>query len=167
MSDACPDSPLAHRQPRRGDAVIPARFGDVQIEGVVVSYLAGRLTLQSPRDGRLTLPIHRFTWKPKAKHWVCWPGDMQRLMKAVLQADEDHARARYGLEPKVGDFALVDDKSGWISRFYAKPVEASPGVGAIFHQFAGYEITTARGSVRVESDKIAFDAEARRWTAST
>ena len=154
------------RQPRRGDKVVPARFGGVAIEGEVVSFASGRLTLQSPKDGRLTMPLFRFTWKPKAKHWVCWPADMARHMRAVLQAEEEHARARFGLKPAVGDACVVEGKTGWISRLYAKPVQASAGVGAIFHSLAGYEITTAAGPVRVESDKITFDADARCWCAA-
>ena len=166
MTEACPSSPLARRQPRRGDSVVSAPFGNVDVEGVVVSATASRLTLNSVKDGRLTIPLERFTWKIKAKHWICWPADMGRLMKQVTQADEDHERARFGIKPQVGDFALVDGKCGWISRLYAKPVKSDPGVGAIFHHFAGYEITTAAGPFRVEGDKIAFDAEARLWVAT-
>ncbi|USN14802.1 hypothetical protein PAPPERLAPAPP_04330 [Brevundimonas phage vB_BpoS-Papperlapapp] len=160
------ESPLEHRQPRRGDKVVSARFGDVAVEGVVVSFASGRLTLQSPKDGRLTLPIQRFTWKPRAKHWVCWPADMLRHMKTVLQAEEAHARARYGLEPRVGDFCLISGRAGWISHYYAKPVRADPRAGAIFNALAGYEITTAAGPVRIECGQITYDAEERRWIAA-
>ncbi|UTC28942.1 hypothetical protein MARCHEWKA_04300 [Brevundimonas phage vB_BpoS-Marchewka] len=159
------ETPLQHRQPRRGDKVVPAAHGGVTVEGVVVSYTSGRLTLQSPRDGRLTLPMLRFTWKPKARHWVCWPSDLSRHMRAVVQAEDAHARARYGLEPRVGDFCLISGRTGWISRCYAKPVQADAGVGAIFHTLAGYEVTTAAGPVRIECGQIAFDAEKRLWIA--
>lgn len=162
-----PDAPLQHRQPRRGDKVVPAPYGDVEIEGVVVCYTTGRLTLHSARDGRLTLPMLRFTWKPKARHWVCWPADITRHMKAVHQAEDQQARARYGLEPRVGDYCLVSGRGGWISHLYARPVKAADHVGAIFHEHAGYEITTAAGPVRIQTDQITFDVEKRVWVSTT
>ena len=155
------------RQPRCGDKVVSAPYGNVDVEGIVVSASASRLTLRSPKDGRLTIPLNRFTWKPKAKHWVCWPADIVRQMKIIEQADEDHSRARFGLTPMLGDYCRVGTKSGWISRLYAKPVKADGAKGIIFHHFAGYEITTCDGPVQVESDNLTFDADERRWVSTS
>lgn len=159
-----PDSPLERRQPRRGDIVVPAPYGDVSVAGVVVCYTTGRLTLNSPKDGRLTLPMARFTWKPKARHWVCWPADIIRHMKAVHQATDEQARARFGLEPRVGDYCLVSGRTGWISRRYAKSVKSR--AGASFDESAGYEISTPAGPIRISDDQIAFDTERRLWIAA-
>lgn len=166
MSNACPDRPSASRKPRRGDVVVAAPHGQGGVSGTITGVAARAVTLKTASGCIQTVEVERLTWKAKARQWVCWPGDIIRHMRGVLQADAAHARARFGVTPQVGDHVRVDGQTGWISRFYAKPVKADPGVGAIFHTFAGYEITLNGGSVRVEDTRMSFCTEERVWRAS-
>lgn len=156
----------SERHPRRGDIIQAAPYFTNGISGTVVSVSQGRISLDSPEHGRLQLPLARFTWKPKARVWICWPSDMTKHMKLVESCDEAVSRARFGISPAVGDYVCVDGKPGWIARKVARPIQASSAQGAVFQTTAAFEISLRDGNIMVESEHVAFDTDRRLWFAS-
>lgn len=152
------------RQPRRGDVVVAAPFGDNCVSGEVLGFRSGRVTIKTADHGNLTLPMHRLTWKPKARRWVCWPGDMMKALEALDRADDALARMRFGIKAEVGDAVIHQGKTGWIGRLVSKPAKATMAPGVTFSIHGGYEIVLS-GDTRltVDKDALMFDSDARVW----
>lgn len=154
------------RLPRRGDVIQAAPFFPTGVSGIVVSLSQGRITFDSPVHGRLQLPLARFTWKPQARVWICWPAELAKHMKAVDAAEETHRRARYGLTPCVGDCVSVDGRVGWIVRRSAPVLREPTQGGGLLRASCTYEIALPDGNISVEGDTVAFDSDLRVWCAS-
>jgi hypothetical protein len=125
------------RQPRRGDAVVAAPFGENCIAGEVISLRARRVTIKTADHGNLTVMEHRLTWKPRARQWVCWPHDMHKHIERMDKCDEAAARARFGIRPEVGDAVQSHGKIGWITKLVSKPVKATMAPGVTFSVVGG------------------------------
>lgn len=151
------------RQPRQGDRVVAAPFGENCISGEVVSLRARRVTIKTAEHGNLTVMVHRLTWKAKARLWVCWPIDMHKVIERLDRGDEACARARFGIRPEVGDVVVSRGRVGWISRLVSRPVKATRAPGVTFSVVGGYEITFGDGSTRTDLDTLVFDSDARLW----
>jgi len=157
--DLTPYSP--RRLPRRGDDVVAARHNAPGcVSGVVQAYASMRLSVKtSGEQGLVHLPFGRFSWREKARVWMCWPQDVVKLMKDLDRLDDIPPR----IVPlaAVGDYVHYDGRAAWVVKLLSKSVPMAPGV--MINKADGYKLCTRHGPVDVTEDQMRFDDAARTW----
>lgn len=152
------------RLPRKGDKVVAAPNGPGCIEGVVVSYVAQRVTIRTEGKHGLVHPeFSRFTWNARRRVWVCWPLDVVREVRNWDRLDDRLMRPNLGIA-QIGDYVvLAGIGGGWVVKQVGNAAPIT-GAGAIFQKLKSYVIATAKGRVEVDAGNLSYNSETRIWS---
>jgi hypothetical protein len=120
LAESHQPTPQDRRLPRRKDRVISAPKAPECVDGEVIAYVSGRVSIRTAgKHGNVSLPLERFTWSPRRRAWICWPQDVIRALRKMDQ-DEPMVTKRYE-HARIGELVMIDGRCGWVKSFISTP----------------------------------------------